>query len=200
MNATPRTQSTPVPSLSSLSSPSSPSSRGSLAAFPPPRCNRCDFGTRPFDRSAAGELLREYAARWQRVLVDPGTTGRRVGVPAWSPLEHGCHVRDMCLLFHQRLDATLGAAGASLGALTIPDGAQGFDVPALYRDEDPRRVCEELGRAAEALARRFDGLGGEDWERRDPRFPEDCLTVDFFTRHFFHDVAHDLGEVLRASV
>ncbi|MFI1828263.1 DinB family protein [Streptomyces sp. NPDC020412] len=199
MNATPRTQSTPV-----HSSPSPSSSRGSLAAFPPPRCNRCDFGARPFDRGAAGKLLREYAARWQRVLVDPGTTERRVGALAWSPLEHGCHVRDMCLLFHRRLDATLGAPDGSgapaSAAVTVPDGAQGLDVPGLYRDEDPRQVGEELGRAADALARRFDRLTDEDWERLDPRFPDDCLTVDFFTRHFFHDVAHDLGEVLRASV
>lgn len=198
MNATPRTQSTPVHSPSSLPS------RSPLATFPPPRCSRCDFGARSFERGAAGEALREYAARWQRVLTDPGTTERRVGVLAWSPLEHGCHVRDMCVLFHHRLDATLGAPGGSSAppsaAVPTPAAAQGLDVPGLYRDEDPRQVREELGRAAEALARRFEGLADADWERRDPRFPDDCLTVDFFTRHFLHDIAHDLGEVLRASV
>ncbi|MGV9317153.1 hypothetical protein ACWDR0_33995 [Streptomyces sp. NPDC003691] len=162
---------------------------------PLPLCHRCDFADRPFTRETAARILREYADRWRRVLADPGTTSGAVGALAWSPLEHACHVRDMCLLFHQRLDLTLGTPRAPL-----PGPADsGGHLPALYRDEDPRLVARELVRAAGALARRFETLTAADWDHDDPRFPGERLTVDFFTRHLLHDIAHDLGEVLRSG-
>ncbi|QDY80486.1 DinB family protein [Streptomyces qinzhouensis] len=166
-------------------------------SLPLPRCHRCDFADRPFGRETAAAVLREYAVRWQRVLADPRTTSRPVGALAWSPLEHACHVRDMCLLFHQRLDLTLGTGPR--GPRPAPAGDTGGQLPGLYRDEDPRRVSGELGRAAGALALRLAGLTAADWDHDDPRFPGERLTVDFFTRHLLHDIAHDLGEVLRAG-
>ncbi|MFF0445170.1 DinB family protein [Streptomyces sp. NPDC004609] len=164
--------------------------------FSSPRCNQCNFPSVHSGGERAAGLLREYAGRWRRVLTDPQVTRRRTGPLAWSPLEHGCHVRDMCLLFHQRLDATLGTASSAPAP-----GEQGGspDVPGLYRDEDPRRVAGELGRAAESLARRFASLSAGDWDRADPRFTDPRLTVAFFTGHFLHDIVHDLGEVTRAG-
>ncbi|MFI6289126.1 DinB family protein [Streptomyces sp. NPDC051018] len=141
-------------------------------------------------------MLREYAGRWRRVLADPSVTRRRVGPLAWSLLEHGCHVRDMCILFHQRLDTTLGTA-APAPHPGEPGGSP--EIPGLYRDEDPWRVAGELGRAAESLARRFESLSDGDWERGDPRFNDPGLTVGFFTGHFLHDIVHDLGEVSRSG-
>lgn len=179
MSATPLTRPVPV----------SPS-------LPLPHCRRCDFGDRPFDRATAPDVLRDYALRWRRVLADPGTPTGRVGVLAWSPLEHGCHVRDMCLLFRRRLAATLGTAPAGPEPEDLGDPAR---LTGLYRDEDPRRVAGELVAAAEALARGLAALGPADWDREDPRLPGERLTVEFFTRHLLHDIAHDLGEVLRAA-
>ncbi|MER5772482.1 DinB family protein [Streptomyces sp. NPDC001985] len=174
-----------------------PPAQGDWPVFPPPRCGRCNFGSRAFSRPEAAGLLRESAARWQQVLTDPDTTGQRVGALSWSPLEHGCHVRDMCLLFHQRLDAVLGPSAAAPGA--GEPAAAPAEFPVLYRDEDPGRAAEELGRAAEELARRLERLTGDDWDRGDTRFPGARLTVDFFTRHLLHDIVHDLCEVLRAG-
>lgn len=164
----------------------------SRAPLPLPRCDRCAFTSRPYERQQAAGLLLEYAARWQRVLAGPGVMRRRSGGPAWSPLEHGCHVRDMCLLFHRRIDVTLGTAPPAAPAPGDPEP------PPRYCDEDPRRVSEELGRAAEALAGRLATLTADDWEYEDPRLPDLRLTVDFLTRHFLHDIVHDLSEVLRA--
>jgi hypothetical protein len=98
----------------------------------------------------------------------------------------------MCLLFHLRLDAMLGIApsGPDTGR---PDTGQ------RYRDEAPRRVAQELGWAAETLARRLAGLRDDDWDRGDPGLADARLTVDFFTRHLLHDIAHDLAEVRRTS-
>ncbi|MDN0196972.1 hypothetical protein [Streptomyces sp. S.PNR 29] len=156
--------------------------------LPLPDCDRCGFTSSLFPQGDIADLLRDYASGWQRVLTGPGHDRRRVGVPRWSPLEHGCHVRDMCLLFHLRLDAMLGIAPST----SARDAGQ------RYRDEIPTRVAEELGRAAEALARRLAGLGADDWNRGDPGLADPRLTVEFFTRHLLHDIAHGLAEVRRA--
>ncbi|MET9429335.1 hypothetical protein [Streptomyces sp. NPDC003036] len=157
----------------------------SRTALPSPRCGRCEFTSLPYDRERAAGLLLEYTGRWQRVLARPDVGRRSSGAPVRSPLQQGCHVRDMCLLFHRQIDVTLG----------VPSPA----APPAHQDEDAGRVSEELGWAAEALAERFAGLTAADWEHEDPRLPELRLTVDFLTRHFLHDIVHDLSEVLRGT-
>ncbi|MFG3016542.1 DinB family protein [Streptomyces cinerochromogenes] len=164
---------------------------------PLPDCRQCGFRSHLIRQDAIADALREYAAAWQGTLRDPALGDRRTGVPAWTPLECGCHVRDMCLLFHTRLDAILGQSGiAPIPALGATPGAsedRPDDTP-HYRDEEPRHVAEELGRAAEALARRLARLTTDDWHRDDPRLGDPRLTVDFFTRHLLHDIVHDLAE------
>ncbi|MCF3134491.1 DinB family protein [Streptomyces olivochromogenes] len=137
------------------------------------------------------DALREYTAGWQRLLRAPELDDRRAGLPAWSPLESGCHVRDMCLLFHTRLDAILGESAIAPRISTEGDTLR------RYQDEDPRQVAEELGRAAVTLARRLAAFTAEDWDRADPRLADPRLTVGFFTRHLLHDIAHDLAEAER---
>ncbi|MFI2211482.1 DinB family protein [Streptomyces sp. NPDC020141] len=116
-----------------------------LLTLPP--CNRCNALWRAFRRETAAELLREYAAQWQRALSDPGTPDRGVGALSWSPLEHGRHIRDMCLVFQQGLDATLGAGalppGRPDGGPGLPDGGQG--PPGAAREEGVRQSVGEEG-------------------------------------------------------
>jgi DinB superfamily len=158
--------------------------------LPPPRCRSCGFTSGLVTPDTIADMLQGCAVGWQRLLRAPGLSGRRTGTPSWSPLEAGCHVRDMCLLFHTRLDAILGKSPItprpSTGAGT--DG----DTGRRYRDEEPRQVAEELGRAAEALARRLAALTADDWDRDDPRLADPRLTVGFLTRHLLHDIAHRL--------
>ncbi|WP_147989826.1 hypothetical protein [Streptomyces sp. t39] len=147
-------------------------------------------------RDEAADTLREFTARWQRVLRDPSLGHRRTGLPAWTPLERGRHIRDMCLLFHFRLDAILGVPAHAPGRVTGRAGAPTAHPGTgdQHRDEQPRHVADDLGRAAEALARRLAGFTAHDWERGDPRLADPRLTVDFFTRHLLHDITHDLAE------
>lgn len=73
------------------------------------------------------------------------------------------------------------------------------DTVPCYRDEEPQHVAEELGWAAEALARRLAMLTTDDWNRADPCLADPRLTVDFFTRHLLHDIAHGLAEVVHGD-
>ncbi|TDC76556.1 DinB family protein [Streptomyces hainanensis] len=147
-------------------------------------------------------LLRECAEGWRRLLCDRGLDGRRVGTPLWSPLEHGCHVRDMCLLFHSGLDAMLGGnriAPSERSEAGADPEAHGPRVLRRYREEEPRQVAAELGRAADALADRLASLTDDDWRHRAPGPADSRLTVDFFARHLLHDIAHGLAEIRRGD-
>ncbi|MFK0120439.1 hypothetical protein [Streptomyces sp. NPDC090994] len=133
---------------------------------------RCGFAFHPFDRHTAPAVLR-----------------------AWSPLEYGCHTRDMSELFHERLVKMLGV-GPARPLRIAPDPWSGAEFLRPYREEDPRRVAPGLRRAAEDLARRFEDLSQAGWDHPDPA-ADPRLSVEFFTSHFLHDVGHDLHEVSR---
>ncbi|MEV0177170.1 hypothetical protein AB0I00_39460 [Streptomyces sp. NPDC050803] len=153
--------------------------------LPPPDCDRCGFTSQAAGRGQVAHLLRTYATQWQLLLAHPAHPARRrAGTPGWSPLEHGCHARDMCLLFHSRLDAILDIAPSRVGPIS--------ELP--YRDENPDRVSRELAGAAETLARRLAAFTADDWDRADPGLADPRLTVGFFTRHLLHDLAHGLVE------
>ncbi|MEU2673293.1 DinB family protein [Streptomyces sp. NPDC007164] len=189
-----------LPAVNTTARPRSPLGRTPLLL---PDCDRCGFTSSRVRHDTVVGLLRKYAAEWQWVLTRPGLDGRRVGVPHWSPLEHGCHVRDMCLLFHKRLDAIFGTTPIAPDHRTTPDVGPVTESPdsvRRYRDEAPRQVAEELGWAAEALARRLATLADDDdWDRDGTCLADSRLTVDFFTRHLLHDIAHDLAEVRRGD-
>lgn len=108
----------------------------------------------------------------------------------------------MCLLFHKRIDAIFETTPIAPDHRTAPDvgpAAERPDAVRRYRDEEPRQVAEELGWAAEALARRLATLTADDWDRDGTGLADSRLTVDFFTRHLLHDIAHDLAEVQRGD-
>ena len=64
-------------------------------------CPECGFDAPSMDVHDIPELVRANAAAWQEVLARPDVRRRpRPGV--WSPLEYGCHVRDVFRLFERR--------------------------------------------------------------------------------------------------
>ncbi len=85
-----------------------------------PRRQGLDLGPRAARAPSAGStlsslpaesvarLLRSNADAWQDVLRRPAAElRRRPAADRWSPLEYACHVRDVCVLYHQRLGLML---------------------------------------------------------------------------------------------
>ena len=56
-------------------------------------------------------------------------------------------------------------------------------------------VAAELGRAAEALATRFESVAGDQWLRTGIRSDGAHFTVETFGRYFIHDPVHHLYDV-----
>jgi hypothetical protein len=138
-------------------------------------------------------MLRENAVSWREVLTAGDEVVRARPRPdVWSPLEYGCHVRDVFRLYDERLRLMLTQDGPH-----YPNWDQ--DVTAVlerYGEQDPAHVCAELHDAAGALAERFDGVDGAQWERTGYRSDGAAFTVATFARYLVHDPIHHLHDVL----
>ncbi len=135
-------------------------------------------------------MIRDNAAEWLHVLATPEVR-RRPAAQIWSPLEYGCHVRDVFRLFDERLRLMLDEPDPLFGnwdqdATAIAD---------RYGEQDPVLVSRSLLEAADTLARRFASVNGTQWDRTGRRSDGASFTVDSFARYLLHDVVHHLQDV-----
>ena len=154
-------------------------------------CPECGFDGSRVDARSVHAMLRENAAAWQRVLADAQDVRVRPSQDRWSTLEYACHVRDVCVLFHERLQLMLTQDGPRYGNWDQ-------DVTAVedrYAEQDPQQVAVELQAFAERLATAFEQVSGSQWERTGFRSDGARFTVDSFARYFLHDVVHHIHDV-----
>ena len=126
------------------------------------RCGECGFA---YDVSAApwaGREIRAGAAELAAILTD-GTAGlaARREPARWSPLEYGCHVRDMLVVQRERLLA----ARRLDRPVAEPMGRDERAELDGYAGQDPADVARQLGDAALLLAGDLARLGDPDWDR-----------------------------------
>jgi hypothetical protein len=153
-------------------------------------CPECGFDTQSFAVQAVPEMIMENAAAWQQALIGPCDARTRPALDKWSPLEYGCHVRDVFRLFDQRLELML-----SQDDPLFPNWDQ--DATAVverYQDQDPAEVAAELSGAGQVIAGRFAGVTGGQWQRTGRRSDGASFTVETFARYFIHDPVHHLHD------
>jgi hypothetical protein len=135
-------------------------------------------------------LVRDNAAGWVRVLARPDVRDRpRPDV--WSPLEYGCHVRDVFRLFDARLALMLTEDDPLFANWDQDETA----VTERYDRQDPTVVASELVAAGEQVAASFAAVDGGQWERVGRRSDGAVFTVRTFARYFVHDPVHHLWDV-----
>lgn len=154
------------------------------------RCDECGADPRTWPTATLGDRLRAAAAAWVDVL----TSGRddlraRPDDSTWSPLEYGCHVRDVVRLYDTRLQRML----TEDDPLYVNWDQDATAVEDRYDAQEPSTVARELGSAAAGLADRFDGV--TDWSRPGRRSDGARFTVESFGRYFLHDLVHHLHDV-----
>jgi hypothetical protein len=153
-------------------------------------CPECGYDARAVPATAVADRLRAAADRWPAVLARPDA-GQRPQPQRWSPLEYACHVRDVFVLYRQRLDLMLTEDDPR-----YPNWDQDATaVDSDYAGQDPQHVSRELVQAGQQLAARFDTVGDDGWSRRGRRSDGASFTVDTFSRYLLHDVEHHLWDV-----
>jgi DinB superfamily len=153
-------------------------------------CPDCGFDAATVPGPQVAARLRASAARWPAVFGRVNVSVR----PAprvWSPMEYGCHVRDVCRLFESRLDLMRSQVDPEFenwdqDATAVADA---------YDAQDPAVVSRELSAAAESVAAAFDDVGDGDWQRTGRRSNGSVFTIETLGRYFLHDVTHHLHDV-----
>ena len=153
-------------------------------------CPECGFDTRTFAREEVGALTRGVAAEWREVLTHPQVR-ERPRPDMWSPLEYGCHVRDVFRLYDERLEMMQTQDDPLYPNWDQDEAALQGD----YGNEDPAHVSQQLAERAEALAQRFDSVQGDEWDRRGRRSDGASFTIETFARYFIHDPIHHIHDV-----
>src|SRR5690348_8262874 len=118
-------------------------------------CGQCGYDAAGVDPSMVGERVRAALPRWQEALSRPDAS-RRPSDDVWSPLEYGCHVRDVFTIFDGRLRQMLTVDGPEFANWDQDVTA----VEGRYGEQDPTAVAVELAAAGSTIAARFDGVSG----------------------------------------
>jgi hypothetical protein len=154
-------------------------------------CPECGLDTSAFGREAIPGMILDNAEAWLDVLSGTAAVRTRPASDTWSPLEYACHVRDTLRLYDYRLELMLTTNDPD-----YPNWDQ--DETALaerYDQQDPATVIKELAAAAAAIASRFAGVTGGQWDRTGNRSDGATFTVETFGRYFIHDPVHHLYDV-----
>lgn len=155
-------------------------------------CPECGLDPSALDRDQIGVRTREVAASLAEALLALGPAASvRPSPSVWAPVEYACHVRDVFVLFDDRLRLMLETDGPDFANWDQDATA----VESSYLTQDPVVVAASLGPAAAVVAARFEAV--TDWERTGNRSDGARFTVDSFARYFLHDPVHHLWDVTR---
>ena len=155
-------------------------------------CPECGLAAGEVETGDLARATRDVAAAWTGVLGRAGVE-QRPAPAVWSPLEYGCHVRDVLRLFDERVELMLTHDDPQFANWDQDATA----VERRYHEQDPAIVAEQITAAAEVLAQRFEGVEGLQWRRPGRRSNGSEFTVAGLGRYFLHDVVHHLHDVTR---
>ncbi len=144
----------------------------------------------------AGVAIVAGVADVASALLAPGADpSRRRRADTWSPLEYGCHLRDVLLVQRERvLEArrvvTPGFSPMGRDERVEHDG---------YADQDPGDVVRQLGDAAALFANVLARLGPGDWDRTVLyNYPQPAeRPLRWVAVHTVHEVVHHTLDIRR---
>jgi hypothetical protein len=115
----------------------------------------------------------------------------RPNADCWSVLEYACHVRDVYLIFDERV-ALMQSQDNPVFANWDQDETA---LTKQYELQEPAPVGAALTAAATALAERFESLDAHEWSREGTRSNGSVFTIETLGLYMIHDSIHHLWDV-----
>jgi DinB superfamily len=153
-------------------------------------CGECGYDARAVRPTEVKNRVYANASAWRGVLAAPDVRVRPAP-EVWSPLEYACHVRDVHVVFAQRVRSML-AEDDPLFANWDQDAAA---VAGRYGDQDAATVAAELVAAAAEVTDLYGSVRGDQWDRPGRRSNGSVFTTLSLARYHLHDVEHHLFDV-----
>jgi len=153
-------------------------------------CPECGFDARQVEPADVAGLTITLTAPWAAVL-SRADVAERPAPGTWSALEYGCHVRDVCTVFEERVRLMLAQDDPSFANWDQDETA----VEQRYAEQAPAEVAAQLQVAATQAADAFAGVAPEQWSRTGVRSNGSRFTVLTLGQYFLHDLAHHLVDV-----
>ena len=158
-------------------------------------CPECGFEAGSFPRADIAPTTRQVAATFDSFLAAPGVHDRPAP-EVWSPLEYGCHIRDVYRIMHTRLRLMLDEdeplfANWDQDATAVED---------RYAEQDPAVVALEIDDAAATIADAFSAVRTDQWARIGHRDNGSTFTVETLGQYMVHDVVHHVWDIDPAAM
>lgn len=159
------------------------------------QCAECGFG---YDLAAAEDAAEAIAAGVGEIaslLTAGGDVRTRREPEVWSPLEYGCHVRDVLLVQRERVLA----ARRVEGYVCTPMGREERVKHDGYAEQNPVDVARQLTDAALLLGNTLRRLSADAWERVVIySYPEPTeRPLRWVAVHTVHEVQHHTMDIRR---
>jgi hypothetical protein len=155
------------------------------------RCPECGFDAATTACTDVAAMLRAAIQDWFHILTTRSDAAVRAQPDKWSPLEYGCHVRDVFRVYDGRVRRMLAEDGPHYENWDQDATALDDD----YASQDPAEVAHELVGHGAPLAALFESVHGDQWQRTGFRSDGAAFTVDTISRYFIHDIVHHLWDV-----
>jgi DinB superfamily len=158
------------------------------------RCEECEFEYDLDKALGAGRAIvrdaEELGGLLRTMPRDLGST-RELGM--WSPLEYGCHVRDVLLVQRERVLVARSMDQPSFNPMFRVERVA-FDG---YAEQNARDVVRQLNDAALLFSNVLSRLGLSEWDRTlIYNYPEPMVRpLRWVAIHTLHEVRHHLGDV-----
>ena len=158
------------------------------------RCAQCGFEYDVAEAEAAGPAIVVGVSEFAHLLGAPASDVRHRPQPdTWSPLEYGCHLRDVLLVQRERVLAARRTDTPSFEPMGRDERVDHDG----YSGQDPDAVGRQMTDAAAMFANVLARLGGAEWERRVVYgFPSTFeRSLRWVAVHTLHEVRHHLLDV-----
>jgi DinB superfamily len=159
------------------------------------RCRECGFAYVLEGAPDSGPAIVQGAAALAAILTGGGASPMRPEPRTWSPIEYGCHVRDVLLVQRERVLAARRLDCPSFDPMGRDERVEHDG----YAQQQPADVARQLTDAAGLFANVIARLGPLDWERTAIYgYPERReRSLRWVAVHTEHEVRHHLLDVRR---
>lgn len=154
-------------------------------------CPECGFDSQQPERDDLAALAIDVASLWLAALEAVPDARRRPQETVWSPLEYGCHVRDVFALASYRVNLMLTQDDPLFENWDQDATAVAED----YNAQDVAQVSTDLVDRAAGFAVALAAVAESDWSRPGRRSDGAPFTVESFSRYLLHDPIHHLTDV-----